>query len=78
MAFSVGLSLPCILGLNELSGICFGHQIVGQALGGSCAANSGIWEVGPSTVRLSDVGKRVFGGGKEVLVCPDLNFISLY
>jgi len=51
------------------TGICFGHQIVGLALGGTCVPNNGIWEVGPSNVKLSEVGKKVFGMGKEILVC---------
>ena len=51
------------------TGICFGHQIVGLALGGTCVPNNGIWEVGPSNVKLSEVGKKVFGIRKEILVC---------
>lgn len=52
-----------------LAGICFGHQIVGRALGGTCEPNNGIWEVGPTNVKLSEIGKKLFGKGKEVLVC---------
>lgn len=51
-------------------GICFGHQIIARALGGTCVSNNGVWEIGPSSIKLSEVGKRVFGGAKETLVCP--------
>lgn len=51
----------------KIVGICFGHQIVGLALGGSCVRNNGIWEVGPTNVNLSEIGQKVFGEGKEVL-----------
>ncbi|KAF9465868.1 class I glutamine amidotransferase-like protein [Collybia nuda] len=45
----------------KIIGICFGHQIVGRALGGECVPNNGIWEVGPTTVDLTDLGKEFFG-----------------
>jgi len=51
----------------KVFGICFGHQIVGQALGGSCVPNNGIWEIGPTNVQLNEVGKKIFGKGKEIL-----------
>jgi len=45
----------------KLIGICFGHQIIGRALGGECVPNGGKWEVGPTTVDLTDLGKEFFG-----------------
>jgi anthranilate/para-aminobenzoate synthase component II len=60
------------------TGICFGHQIVGLALGGTCVPNNGIWEVGPSNVNLSEVGKKVFGMRKEILVCSLALFDSTW
>ncbi|KAH8103318.1 class I glutamine amidotransferase-like protein [Cristinia sonorae] len=45
----------------KLIGICFGHQILARALGGECVPNGGLWEVGPTTVDLSDVGQQLFG-----------------
>lgn len=42
-------------------GICFGHQIVAQALGGKCVSNSGKWEAAITKVVLTDVGKHIFG-----------------
>ncbi|TEB29686.1 class I glutamine amidotransferase-like protein [Coprinellus micaceus] len=45
----------------KLIGICFGHQIIARALGGSCVPNGGRWEIGPTPVALTELGQRVFG-----------------
>ncbi|KAJ7489431.1 class I glutamine amidotransferase-like protein [Mycena latifolia] len=45
----------------KIVGICFGHQIVARALGGRCVPNDGKWEVGPTPVALTGLGKEVFG-----------------
>ncbi|KII87858.1 hypothetical protein PLICRDRAFT_42374 [Plicaturopsis crispa FD-325 SS-3] len=45
----------------KVIGICFGHQIVGRALGAECVPNDGKWEVGVTPVQMSDEGKRIFG-----------------
>ncbi|KAF8549194.1 class I glutamine amidotransferase-like protein [Imleria badia] len=45
----------------KLFGICFGHQIIAKALGGSCVLNNGLWEVSVTTVRLTPLGKAIFG-----------------
>ncbi|KAG6864345.1 hypothetical protein C0991_010320 [Blastosporella zonata] len=45
----------------KLIGICFGHQIIARALGGSCVPNNGLWEVGPTPLDLTDLGKKIFG-----------------
>ncbi|KAI9825347.1 MAG: hypothetical protein M1826_007025 [Phylliscum demangeonii] len=44
----------------KIIGVCFGHQIVGRALGLPVERNSLGWEVSVSRVDLSDVGRRVF------------------
>lgn len=49
------------------AGICFGHQIVGRALGGSCIPH-GTWELGPSNLNLSEIGKKIFGKVNGILV----------
>ena len=43
------------------TGICFGHQIVAQALGGECVPNGGKWEAAITKVMLTDLGRRIFG-----------------
>jgi len=44
----------------KIIGICFGHQIIARALGGECVPNGGRWELGPTRLRLTDLGKRIF------------------
>ncbi|KAF9037009.1 class I glutamine amidotransferase-like protein [Hymenopellis radicata] len=48
---------------TKVVGICFGHQIIARALSGdsACTLNPAGWEVGPTPVRLTEAGKRVFG-----------------
>jgi len=45
----------------KVFGICFGHQIVARALGGSCVQNDGQWEIAVTTVQLTPLGKAIFG-----------------
>ncbi|KAF8960621.1 class I glutamine amidotransferase-like protein [Flammula alnicola] len=52
----------------KIIGICFGHQIIARALGGECVPNGGKWEIGPTAVRLTELGKRIFGGGEELII----------
>ena len=61
-------------------GICFGHQIVGRALGAKVARGNLGWEVSVTPLELTPVGKELFG--VETLVrhlptsisCPCLPF----
>lgn len=46
---------------TRLFGICFGHQIIARALGGTCTPNDGKWEVAVTTVQLTPLGKSIFG-----------------
>lgn len=57
-------------------GICFGHQIVAQALGGKCVSNSGKWEAAITEVLLTDVGKRIFGA--QSFACSAYPYIGIF
>lgn len=56
-------------------GICFGHQIIARALGGECVPNGGRWELGPTALQLTDLGKRIFGSD-ELVSLPHTPFPS--
>eukprot|EP00697_Spironema_sp_BW2_P015433 gnl/Spiro4/6267_TR3228_c0_g1_i1.p2 gnl/Spiro4/6267_TR3228_c0_g1~~gnl/Spiro4/6267_TR3228_c0_g1_i1.p2 ORF type:complete len:254 (-),score=96.89 gnl/Spiro4/6267_TR3228_c0_g1_i1:70-801(-) len=48
-------------------GICFGHQILAEALGGRVIKNPKGWEVSHSTFALTDSGRSVLGTDKPAL-----------
>ena len=50
-----------LLTLKIRSGICFGHQIIGRALGGECVPNGGNWEIGPTRIETTPAGKKLLG-----------------
>ena len=64
---------PLVLILDP--GICFGHQIIARALGGECVPNDGRWELGPTPLQLTDLGKRIFGSD-ELVSLPYTPFSS--
>jgi anthranilate/para-aminobenzoate synthase component II len=49
-------------------GVCFGHQIVGRAMGVKVGRNEDGWEVAVNDVALSESGKRLFGKDKLVML----------
>lgn len=50
-------------------GICFGHQIVGRALGAKVGRSEDGWEIAVCDMDLTDKGKEIFGLEKLVR-CP--------
>lgn len=53
-------------GRVRVIGVCFGHQIIGRALGVPVGRNIGGWEVSVTKVRLKEKGRELLGG-KEVM-----------
>lgn len=52
----------------KLVGVCFGHQIIGRAMGAKVGRNEAQgWEVSVTDVDLTEQGKKVFEG-KDTLV----------
>ncbi|KAF9481783.1 class I glutamine amidotransferase-like protein, partial [Pholiota conissans] len=57
----------------RIVGICFGHQIVARALGGACVPNAGRWEIGPTRIELTDLGKKIFGADKDDMTIQQMH-----
>lgn len=61
----------------KLIGVCFGHQIIGRAMGAKVGRNvSKGWEVSVTDVDLTTEGKEFFKDGKDVLVSIILHYPS--
>ncbi|KAH8722625.1 class I glutamine amidotransferase-like protein [Phaeosphaeriaceae sp. PMI808] len=50
-----------------LIGICFGHQIIGRALGAEVGFNPGGWEISAHDIDLSEEGSKLLGTKSIVL-----------
>jgi hypothetical protein len=53
----------------RIIGVCFGHQIVGRAMGVTVARSEKGWEVSVTTIDLTERGQEIFG--KTALVSFD-------
>ncbi|KAI0128189.1 class I glutamine amidotransferase-like protein [Hypoxylon sp. NC0597] len=51
-------------GRVRVIGVCFGHQIVGRAMGADVGKNDRGWELSVTEHKLTDEGKRLFGMDK--------------
>ncbi|KAK6357538.1 hypothetical protein TWF718_001847 [Orbilia javanica] len=67
----VGFVRECVEIGVPVIGICFGHQIVGRALGAEVGRNENGWEVAPTVLGVSEKGREVFG--KESLTLHLMN-----
>lgn len=45
----------------KVIGVCFGHQIVGRAVGGKLGKSTKGWEVAVTEIGLTEKGKEIFG-----------------
>lgn len=50
----------------KVLGICFGHQIIGRALGAKVGRSDRGWEISVSEMDLTEQGKKLFGKDKLV------------
>lgn len=46
---------------KPIVGICFGHQIIGRALGAKVAVSPGGWEVCVDRINLNETGQKLLG-----------------
>ncbi|OAX43403.1 class I glutamine amidotransferase-like protein [Rhizopogon vinicolor AM-OR11-026] len=52
--------------LVKIFGICFGHQIIALAMGGTCVRNTR-FEVSATKLQLTELGKKVYGVDSGIL-----------
>ncbi|EIW74724.1 hypothetical protein CONPUDRAFT_170060 [Coniophora puteana RWD-64-598 SS2] len=52
---------------------CFGHQILSFSCGNAVGLNPKGWEVGPTRIRLNDLGKSVFKGSQGFLTLQEIH-----
>lgn len=63
-------------GKVRVIGVCFGHQIVGRALGAQVGRNTRGWELSVIPMELTDEGKRIFGSESLVRSAHPLPFAA--
>ena len=52
----------------RLVGVCFGHQIIGRALGQKVGRSDGGWEISVTPMQLTEKGRQLFGV-QELVSC---------
>jgi GMP synthase-like glutamine amidotransferase len=53
---------------KKIIGICFGHQIVAQALGGKVDPNEKGWEIAVRQITVAQGSEKIFPLGNSTLV----------
>jgi hypothetical protein len=61
-------------GRVRVIGVCFGHQIIGRALGAELGRNTRGWEISVVEHELTEEGRKVFGLEKLVRMAQSPNF----
>ncbi|KAK9702289.1 hypothetical protein K7432_011317 [Basidiobolus ranarum] len=51
----------------KLVGVCFGHQLIARAMGGTVAKNKKGWEIGLTEVQLNTAGKKLLKTNRDSL-----------
>ena len=59
----------------RLVGVCFGHQIIGRALGQKVGRSEGGWEISVTPMQLTEKGKEVFGVEELVGSCSSFHYL---
>lgn len=63
----IGFVKECFQKKVRVIGVCFGHQIVGRALGAKVGRSDDGWEIAVTAVDLTKRGQEIFG--RPTLVC---------
>lgn len=58
----------------KVIGVCFGHQIVGQALGQTVERNERGWEISVTRVGLTEAGRGIFKGREDLVSLFSFSF----
>ena len=62
---------------RPLVGICFGHQIIAQALGGKAVKFPGGWSIGPQVYNFPDGPKTVMAWHQDQVIAPPEGALTL-
>ena len=64
-------ALPSKKASLKLLGICFGHQVIARAYGGTCERSPKGWEIGTRRIEMTQRGKQLFEGHEKIVrPCP--------